>query len=86
MKIRRPVVELLNPDSAEVLQSKSPGERLAVAFGMWDTARLMLAGTLRQQHPDWSEEQIQREVASRIPPETVDQAEGHADGIPPTNP
>lgn len=77
---------MLNTEAAAALQSQSPGERLAVAFGMWDTARLMLAGTLRQQHRDWSEEQIQQEVANRLPPDSEGGEGGNAPATPPANP
>ncbi|QDV29955.1 hypothetical protein Spb1_18810 [Planctopirus ephydatiae] len=33
---------------------------------MWETAREMIRGTIRQQHPDWSEEQVLREAANRL--------------------
>lgn len=86
MKIRRPIVELLDTENAESLQSHNPGERLAVAFGIFDTARLMLSGTLRQQHPDWTEERIQQEVAKRLPLASELGDAGSAPGTPPAAP
>ena len=38
MKPRRPVVEILDPFVVESLRKKTPAERLAMAFGMWDFA------------------------------------------------
>lgn len=44
----------------------TPAERLQQAFGMWDVAKNMIRGVLRQEHPDWTEEQILREAARRL--------------------
>ena len=63
---RRPVVELMDPMMVEIMRQKTPEERLAIAFNMWKTARVMIGGTLRQQHPDWTEEQINQEIAKRV--------------------
>jgi hypothetical protein len=49
-----------------ILRAKTPTERLAIAHGMWRFARDMIASVLRGEHPDWTDEQIQREVARRI--------------------
>ena len=50
----------------EVLRAKSGAERLAIAFGMFRSARRMIASQLRSEHPDWDDETLQREVARRI--------------------
>jgi hypothetical protein len=41
-------------------------ERLAMANDMFNSARRMLLSHLAAEHPDWSEEQVTREVARRI--------------------
>ncbi len=66
MNPRRPVVEIIDPMMVEILRKKTPAERLKVAFGMWESARVMIRGVLRQQHPEWSESQILRESAWRL--------------------
>ncbi len=66
MKPRRPVVELLDERVVEILRQKTPQERLAIAFGMFDTARLMVRGVVRQEHPEWSEDEVLRESARRL--------------------
>lgn len=63
---RQPVIEILEPEMVEILRQKTPAERLTQAFRMWETAREMIRGTIRQQHPDWSEEQVLREAANRL--------------------
>lgn len=64
MKI--PPFEMVDDDMARILREKTGAERLKIAFDMFSSARRMLASSLRSEHPDWSEEQIQREVARRI--------------------
>jgi len=50
----------------EVMRKKTPAERLAIAFRMWDSARLMVKGGVRYQHPDWDDEAVEREIALRM--------------------
>jgi len=66
MKTRKPVVEVMHPMVVEIMRKKKPEERLAIAFGMWESARVMILGTLRQQNPDWSEERINQETVRRM--------------------
>lgn len=64
----------LNPNSdevvddclADVLRQKRPAERIRMAADANDTARLLAAGGIRYQHPDWPEERVQQEVARRM--------------------
>jgi hypothetical protein len=66
MTFRPSVVEMMDPMMIEVLRKKTPQERLAIASGMWESARAIIRGAVRQQHPDWSEEQINQEIARRV--------------------
>ena len=59
-------VEVLDDEMAAVLQQKTPAERLAIAFGLWRSARVLLRGQLRSLHPDWSEDRLDGEVARRL--------------------
>lgn len=63
---RRPVIEVLDTEMAEILAKKTPQERLQIAFGMWESAREMIRGTLRAEHPEWTEQQISQETAHRL--------------------
>lgn len=63
---RLPVVELLDPMVVEILRKMTPQERIARAAGMWRTAVVMARGCVRQENPDWTEEQVLRESARRI--------------------
>lgn len=66
MQTRQPVVEILHPIVVESLRKMSPAERLNQAFAMWESAREMIRGVLRQEHPDWTEDQVIREAAQRL--------------------
>ena len=66
MKPRRPVVEILDPFVVESLRKKTPAERLAMAFGMWDFAMGMMQANLRREYPEWTTEELQREIRRRV--------------------
>ena len=59
-------IEVIDDDMADVLRRKTPAERLAISHGMWRMARDMIRAVLRQEHPDWDDEQILRETARRL--------------------
>lgn len=59
-------IEAVDDDMAAVLRQKTPEERLRIAFGMIDSARAMLRNLLRNEHPDWPADRLDREVARRI--------------------
>jgi Rv0078B-related antitoxin len=51
---------------AKVIRSKTGAERLKIASGMYSSARRMLLSHLKSEHPDWNEEQINKEAARRL--------------------
>jgi hypothetical protein len=63
---RQPVVEQLDPIVVESLRRMTPAERLARAFERWDFANEMMTSVIRQEHPQWSTVQIQREIFRRV--------------------
>jgi hypothetical protein len=65
MTNRSPVLEVLDPVTVEILRKMTPEQRLKQAFAMWETAKTLTRGVLRQEHPDWTEERVQRELARR---------------------
>ena len=70
MKNVRPLspqhIEVIDDAMAEVLRAKTGAQRLAIASGMYASARRMVAGYLKAQHPHWSEAQISAEAARRL--------------------
>jgi Rv0078B-related antitoxin len=64
---QRPIrFEIMDDAMAEVYRAKTPAERLAIADGMWRFAQKMIDTILRDEHPDWTDEAIAREVARRM--------------------
>ena len=59
-------VEIVDEEVARILRAKTGAERLRIAFGMYAAARRMLISTLESEHPDWSEDQVRREVGRRL--------------------
>lgn len=59
-------IEVVDDDMAAVLRAKTGAERLQIASDLFASARRMIASHLAAEHPDWDEEQIQRETSRRI--------------------
>ena len=51
---------------AIILRSKTPGERLEIAFGMWRYARDTILRIVQAEHPEWLPAEVQRETARRL--------------------
>lgn len=47
-------------------RSKTPAERLEMAFAADRMVRLRLAGHFNTLHPDWTDEQIHAAIAERL--------------------
>jgi len=58
--------EVLSDEMAEILRAKTPAERLAIAFDMWSFAQQLIRRTARAMHPEWTDEELDRHVASRM--------------------
>lgn len=63
---RPPCIEVVDPLMVPFLRIKSPAERLAISWGMWRFARDTLRRSIAEQHPDWSEFEINREATRRL--------------------
>lgn len=59
-------IESVDEVMIEIYKSKTPAERLKIAFGLWRSVRILLFNNLRSLHPDWDRHRLQREVARRI--------------------
>ena len=66
MRLNKRQIEAVDDEMAQVLRSKTGAERLRIASGMFSSARQMIISTLRSQHPDWDEQEIDAEVARRL--------------------
>jgi Rv0078B-related antitoxin len=53
-------IDVIDDRVAEILRQKSDAERLAMVDQMWCFARDMIRINLRRDHPDWTEEEVDR--------------------------
>jgi hypothetical protein len=54
-------MELL-PEQINAYKKMSPTQKLLLAAELWHLARELKRSGLKQQHPEWSEEQIEAKV------------------------
>lgn len=66
MKSGKPTIEVLDDEMAEVLRAKTGAERLRIASDMFASARKMIINSLRSQHADWNEQQVNAEASRRL--------------------
>jgi len=59
-------IEVLDDAMATVLRAKTPAEKIAMIAAAHRTVRLLAAASVRYQHPDWTEEQIQAAAVKRV--------------------
>jgi hypothetical protein len=63
--------EMVDDATAEVLRRMTPGQRLAIMDDLFQMARRSLRAQAENDHPDWTAEQVSREVARQISPGVV---------------
>jgi Rv0078B-related antitoxin len=61
-----PRIEVVDHASAAIWASKTGAERLAIAAGMFRSARRMMESHLRSEHPSWCAGQIDAEIRRRF--------------------
>jgi hypothetical protein len=59
-------IHIVEDKIAELLQAKTEAERFAMIDRAWRFARQMIQAMIVHEHPDWSEDQVRREVARRM--------------------
>ena len=65
-RLDRGQIEVVDDKMAEVLRSKTPAERMRIGFSLWTSSRNMLMAHLKNTHPEWNEDRLNREVAGRL--------------------
>ena len=66
MKIDPRDIELIDDKTVEILGKKTGGERMLMAAQMFETARILIRSNIVSNHPDWSEEQVVKELRRRL--------------------
>lgn len=59
-------LEVIDDRVVQILRKKTPAERTAIVNGLWRFARDMIQANIAREHPDWSEDEIRRQVARRM--------------------
>lgn len=59
-------IELLDPEVVAMLKTKTPVQRLEIAFAMQRIARAVLFSRIRSQHSSWTDEEIDAAVSKRM--------------------
>jgi len=66
MESTNPIQEASEEAAIEMLRRLTPEVRLRTASGMWKAAQKMLLNLLANEHPEWSDGRLEREVAHRL--------------------
>ena len=53
---------MMTPEELRILRAMTPEQKLRAVERLYLTARALKAAWLRDQHPDWSEDDVQRAV------------------------
>lgn len=56
-------MEVIDEAMAAILRTKTPAQRVELVFQAGTLARTMMAAGVKSRHPDWSDQEIQQEVA-----------------------
>jgi hypothetical protein len=59
-------IEVIDDKIAEIMKAKSGQERLNMVWDAWTFFEKRIRAYLRNIHPDWTEEQIQKEIVRRV--------------------
>lgn len=61
-----PKIDTLDDEAVAKFRSMTPGEKIQMASDLNRAARIRAAERLRNSCPNWSEEQLQAEIAKRM--------------------
>jgi len=65
-RLDRGQIEVLDDKIAEILKAKSGRERLNMVWDAWTFFDKTIRAYLKNRHPEWTEEKIQREIVKRV--------------------
>lgn len=66
MRLDPEKIEVVSDEMVRVLRTKTGPERLRMASEMFSSARRMLIASLRSEHADWDDRQVNEEAARRL--------------------
>jgi hypothetical protein len=59
-------IEAVDPEVVAILRTKLPHEKIAMASDAFEAVRYLLQVQVTREHPDWPNNEVNREVARRI--------------------
>jgi hypothetical protein len=59
-------IEVVDDAVAAILKTKSGPERLSMAWDAWAFFESRITAHLKSMHPEWTEEQLQKEIVRRV--------------------
>ena len=61
-RAQRVVRNKMHPEQIKIYQSMTPAQKLDVSVKLYHSTRALKAAAIKEQHPDWSEEEIKKKV------------------------
>ena len=59
-------IEGIDEATAAMFRAMTPAERVALTGSAYRTAKRLVTAGVRNNHPEWAEEQVNREVSRRM--------------------
>jgi ABC-type transport system involved in cytochrome bd biosynthesis fused ATPase/permease subunit len=66
LRLDRGQIEVVDDRVAEILKTKSGRERLNMVWDAWTFFEKTVRAYLKNRHPEWTDEQIQKEIVRRV--------------------
>jgi hypothetical protein len=66
LRLDRGQIEVVDDRVAEILRGKSGPERLDMVWDAWAFFEKRIRLYLKNRHPEWTEEQIRKEIIRRV--------------------
>ena len=66
LRLDRGQIEVVDDRVAEILSKKTGQERLEMVWDSWDFFCQWIEAYVKNIHPEWTQEQIQKEIARRV--------------------
>lgn len=66
MRLNNRQIEVIDDKIAEILKKKTGQERLKMVWDSWTYFCQRIEAHLKSSHPEWTEEEIQKEIVKRV--------------------
>jgi hypothetical protein len=66
LRLDRGQIEVMDDKVAEIIRAKSGPERLDMVWDAWSFFEKRIKAHLKSSHPEWTEDQIRKELVRRV--------------------